>query len=390
MSAPRPAWLEIDLGAIRHNVSETRRWTGDQTRIIAVVKANAYGHGLVPAARAALDGGAFALGVAIAEEALTLRAAGILAPVLVMGASEPAAAEELVRHSVDAVVSTLEQVHALGRAAVRQQRAARVHVKIDTGMGRVGVSRADAAEFMARVAAEEGVTWAGLMTHFATADENDSPLAARQWSEFQKAISSAIPLYRFTAGGGAAEPLTIHAANSAAICRVRAAWETRVPGALFAVRPGLLTYGITPVDGGPLPGIRPALALKARVAQARDVPAGTTVSYGATFATRRPSRLAIVPLGYADGYSRANSSRACVLLRGRRAPVVGRVCMDQFVVDATEMGAEAGDEVTLLGLQGDDEISVHELAAWSDTIHHETLVRLGERLPRVYLHTDTP
>lgn len=380
----RPAWLEIDLEAIRQNVAATRRWIGAQARVISVVKANAYGHGLVPTARAALEGGAWALGVAIPDEAVTLREAGISAPILVMGASDPSAAEALVHHGIEAAVSTTNLLEALHCAAVRQGRPARVHVKVDTGMGRVGLSPDECPAFFERVVSAPGLEWAGMMTHFATADEEDGSLAAGQWRKFSDVFSAAMAGRHSGDGGNATPGMAVHAANSAAVCRMPETWRAAPAGCFPAVRAGLLTYGIPPTAAGPMPDIRPALSLRARVTQARTLAAGCTVSYGATFTTSRTSRLAIVPLGYADGYSRACSGRAFCLLRGRRAPVAGRVCMDQFVLDATDTGAEVGDEVVLLGRQGDDEITVGELADWSGSIHHEVLARLGDRLPRIY------
>lgn len=380
----RPAWLTVNLAAVRENVRSVCRWIGPGARYLAVVKANAYGHGLIPCARAALEGGAWGLAVAIVEEGVSLREGGITAPVLVMGACDPRSADELARHDLEAALATPEMLSALSAAAVALGRPVRVHVKVDTGMGRVGVSPDECADFLRRVRAAPGLQWVGLMTHFATAEDRASEIVRHQWRRFLAVLDTAR-----AARERSAPPLMVHAANSAAVCRME---ETvaAVPGAIPAVRAGLLTYGIPPVDGGPALDLRPALRLKARVTQARTVPAGTTVSYGATFTTKRESRLALVPLGYADGYSRACSNRAMCLLRGRRAPVAGRVCMDQLVLDATGTGAEVGDEVTLIGPQGGDEITVNELAAWADTVHHEVLARLGARLPRRYVDALDP
>lgn len=377
----RPAWLSIRLDAIRANIVAVRSFVGPSVGVMAVIKANAYGHGLVPAARAALAGGAAALGVAIPEEAIALREAGIRSRVLVMGISDSSAAEDLLWHDVDVTVSTLELAARLSVKSIRMERHPRLHIKVDTGMGRVGVSPEEAPGFIRLITQKSvgDIRWAGLMTHFATADEPDLSMAREQWRKFQDVISAAMPL---RAPGD--EPLWLHAANSAAVCALPRTWQNPPEGGIPFVRCGLLTYGIPPVSSGPMPDLTPALSLKARITQARWVPAGTTVSYGATFRTERDSLLAIVPLGYADGYARANSNRAEVLLHGRRVPVAGRVCMDQFVIDATETGAKVGDEVVLLGKQGDEEITVSELAAWGDTIPHEVLARLGARLPRIY------
>jgi alanine racemase len=341
-----------------------------------IVKANAYGHGLEPVARACTEAGAEWLGVAIPDEAITLREAGVESRILVLGACDPDSAGDMVRYSVDCAVSTPEAVRALSLAAQAHGKPARVHAKIDSGMGRVGVLPGEAESLFAGIAAAPGLEWAGLMTHFAASDAVDLAFSREQWARFAAAIPVALRLRR------SADPLMVHAANSAATCRMP---DTRAPmlGVRHMVRPGLLTYGV-PAAPGERPLLRQAVTLTARIPQVRTVPAGATVSYGATFTTRRESRLAVVPLGYADGYPRAASNRASVLLRGRRVPVVGRICMDQFVIDATDTGAEIGDEVVLLGAQGDGVISVEEVAAWGDTIHHEVMARFSARLPRLY------
>jgi alanine racemase len=374
----RPAWVSVDLNAIRSDVSSIRAWVGAEVGVLAVVKANGYGHGLIEASRAALEAGAAGLAVAIPDEGAALREAGITQRILVMGMSEPDAAGDLVRFGLDGTVSTPELLAALSTEALRQGQPARIHVKVDSGMGRVGLLPDGVVNFLREVSGAPGVEWAGLMTHFATADDEDLTYARCQWAVFRSVLDVALSMRQD------AQPLLVHAANSAAICRLPESYTHLPEGASPMVRSGLLTYGIPPATAGPCPTLRPALSLRALVTQARDVPSGTHVSYGATFRTSRPSRLALVPLGYADGYSRANSNLASVLLRGKRAPVLGRVCMDQFVVDATDTGAEIGDEIVLIGRQGDDEITVQEVADWGGTIHHEVLSRLAARLPRVY------
>lgn len=376
MSSNRPAWVEVNLAAIRRNVASVCAWVGPECGVWAVVKANAYGHGLVPAGRAALEGGAAGLAVAIPDEAVALRENGVTARILVMGICEPAAADEIVRYGLDVAVSTVELLDALCDSGLRQGTPARAHVKVDSGMGRVGVLPEEAFDFIRQVAKTPGVRWTGIKTHFATADD-DPDYAREQWQRFAAVVGAAVALRTD------AEPLLMHAANSAATCQLPESYQA-IAGVSPMVRAGLLTYGIPPVESGPCPKVEPALTLKARITQARNVPAGMSVSYGATATTTRPSRLAIVPLGYADGYSRANSNRSSVLLRGRRVPVMGRVCMDQFVIDATDTGAEIGDEVVLIGRQGGEEITVLEEAGWAQSIHHEVLTRLTERLPRVY------
>jgi len=378
----RPAWLEIDLSAIRRNVQSTLDWVGPGVAVFSVVKANAYGHGLVPTARAALRGGAHGLAVAIPEEGISLRTAEVPGRVLVMGAADPLASDALVQNDLDAVVSTPELLDGINTAAGSRNRTARIHIKLDTGMGRVGVFPNEAPDLFRRLRYLPNLRVAGLMTHLATADEDNLTLADLQARRFFTALQALKE-----AGLETTDDFMAHAGNSAGAVRIARLFPPELRGAVrFGVRIGLLTYGVPPTGDANHPDVIPALSLKARVTQARTVPAGTTVSYGATFKTSRTSRLALVPLGYADGYSRALSNVGKVLLRGGFAPVVGRVCMDQFVVDATATGAEVGDEIVLLGEQNSRCITVLDMAEWAGTIHHEVLTRFGERLPRIYLH----
>ncbi len=363
----RPAWIEIDRDAITQNVRQVRRFVGDRVRVIAVVKANGYGHGLVESARAALSGGASALGVALLDEALALRGAGIDAPLLVMGCALPEHAPDLVRHAVSQVVSGLDIAEALSREALRQNRPAHIHVKVDTGMGRVGCLPEAAPGLVRRVAALPGLTLEGIATHFPQSEPSRVPAIHAQLDRFLSLLSRLdIPI-----------PCR-HAASSAV--------TLLLPDAhLDAVRVGLLAYGIPPFDGdGPL-DLRPALTLRARVVQVNAVPAGWPVSYGETFVTRRPSRIAILPIGYADGYPRRLSNTGQVLIHGRRCLVLGRVCMDQCVVDVTDLPCAAvGDEAVLLGEQAGERITVWDLARAIDASPHEIVAGLGPRLPRVY------
>lgn len=378
----RPAWLEIDLSAVRRNVRTTLDWVGPTVFVFSVVKANAYGHGLIPVAKAALQGGAHGLSVAIPEEGITLRTAGVPGRILVMGAADPRAADAIVQHDLDAVASTPDLLDTLNTAAGSRDRTARVHLKLDTGMGRVGVFPDEAPELLKRLDRLPNLRVAGLMTHFATADEDDLGLADLQSRRFFDALQALTD-----AGMQTTEDFIAHAGNSAGAVRIARLFPPALRGAVrFGVRIGLLTYGVPPTGDADHPALLPALSLKARVTQARTVPAGTTVSYGVTFTTSRTTRLALVPLGYADGYSRALSNVGKVLLRGGFAPVVGRVCMDQFVVDATATGAEVGDEIVLLGEQNSRRITVLDMAESAGTIHHEVLTRFGERLPRIYLN----
>jgi len=385
----RPAWVEVDLAAIRENVSAVQGYVGPAARVLAVVKADAYGHGLADAARAALEGGAAMLGVAIPEEATALREAGIAAPTLVMGCTLPYQAEQIIAAGASAVASYPEAARALAAAARAGHTRARVHVKVNTGMGRVGVRWHEAVDFIRLVAEMPDLKLEGIMTHFATADEEDLAPARAQLARFLAVLDEA--------AAHGINPRFRHAANSAAI--------SFLPGAHFnLVRPGLLTYGIPPVpmaadypdDARPAAGDRllpvtprPALSLKARVAQVNHLPAGDAVGYGLTYRARRDSIFALLPLGYADGLSRALSNRGWALVRGQRARIAGRVSMDQTLLDVTDIpGVRVGDEAVLIGEQGDQRITAWEVGLAMGSIAYEALTSLGARLPRVYLPSE--
>jgi len=363
------AWVEVDLDAYRHNLREIARHTG--TRVLAVVKANGYGHGMVPVARAAVQAGAAHLGVAMVAEGVRLREAGVVGtPILVMGASLEAQAEHVAAYGLSAVVTRPELAGALSRAGARQRVTMPVHVKVDTGMARVGVAPREALGFCRWVAAQPSVRLAGVMTHFATADEPDISYSREQLRVFRELA----PTLRQEFG----PDLLLHAANSGAIARMPESW-------LDMVRPGLVSYGIPPsLDPTPL-DLLPCLALRGRITQVREFPAGQRVSYAGLFTTERPTRLGTLPIGYADGYRRALSNRGEALVRGRRAPIRGRVCMDQIVLDLTGIpDADEGDVATLIGADGAECITARDLGEAIPTIVDEVLVALGERLPRVY------
>jgi alanine racemase len=369
MDETRVAWVEVDLGAYRHNLREIARHTG--TRVLAVVKANGYGHGMVSVAQAAVAEGAAGLGVAMVAEGVRLRAAGLdETPILVMGASLEAQADPIAAHRLSVVVTRPELARALEEAGARQGRQVSVHVKVDTGMARVGVAPGEALRFCRWIAGQPHLSLEGLMTHFATSDEPDISYSLEQLRVFRELV----PELRAEFGPG----LRLHTANSGAIARMPDSW-------LDMVRPGLVSYGISPSpDPTPL-DLRPCLALRGRITQLREFPAGQRVSYGGLFTTARPTRLGTLPIGYADGYRRALSNRGEALVRGRRAPIRGRVCMDQIVLDLTDVpGAAVGDVATLIGSDGDDQITAWELGEAIPTIVDEVLVGLGERLPRVY------
>ncbi|MHB8757063.1 MAG: alanine racemase [Bacillota bacterium] len=368
----RPAWAEVDLGAIAHNVKELIRVKEPRVKFMAVVKANGYGHGAVPVAKAALAAGAEWLGVAILSEALELRRAGLAGPVLALGFTPPEQSDAVVANDISQTVYTVEAARALSEAAARAGRPARVHLKVDTGMGRLGVTPDEAGLAVTRaIAGLPGLILEGVFTHFATADAVDKGYARAQFERF------AAFLARLEAAG-----LRFglrHAANSAALIDLP---ETH----LDLVRAGIAIYGLYPSDEVERRvDLRPAMSLKVRVAHVKEVPAGTGVSYGRTFVTGHPSVIATLPIGYADGYPRSLSSRGVVLVRGRRAPIIGRVCMDQCMADVTGIpGVTPGDEVVLMGRQGDEAVTADDLARLEGTINYEVVCDITARVPRVY------
>ena len=373
---PSPSWVEVSLDAIRHNVRETARLVGEGCGVWAVVKANAYGHGALEVARAALEAGAVGLAVASTDEAAALRRSGICGPILVLSAGDPAAAADMVQLGVTQTLCTTEMAEALAAAARQIGRPASVHVKVDTGMGRLGVLPENALAFVGSVCATPELRLEGVFSHLATAEDSDESYAREQFARFQRVLADLA-----AAGVGAG---VRHIANSAATLRFPMM-------RLDVVRVGLLTYGIDPGAAGAQPiDLRPALTWKTRLAFTKRVPAGTCVSYGRTYTTDAERSLGVLPVGYADGYPRHASNRAKVLVRGRLCPVVGVVCMDHVIVDVTSApGAAVGDEVILVGRQGNATITANQLAEWADTVVHHIPTAIGSRAARVYLDRRT-
>jgi len=366
-------WAEIDLGAIAHNTREIRRVTAPSAKVMAVVKANGYGHGAVEASREALANGAEWLGVARVAEGVAIREAGIGAPVLILGYVSPEQFGEVVRHRLSQAVYTREMVLALAEAAAIEGVRARAHFKVDTGMGRIGwVSGLGAVKEILELARLPHLEVEGIFTHFATADSSDKSYTWNQFNKFNGLIEK-------LRKNGLEIPVR-HAANTAALMEMP---EIH----LDLVRAGISVYGLYPsgeVDKSVF-DLRPAMSLKAVVSYVKNVPAEFKVSYGCTFTTDKSTVIATLPVGYADGYSRLLSSKGEVLLHGHRAPVVGRVCMDQIMVDVGHIpGVKVGDEAVLMGRQGDEEISADEVAAKLGTINYEVICMINSRVPRVY------
>lgn len=371
-------WAEVDLSALVHNLGEVRRLVGRDTEVAAVVKANAYGHGMVEVARTLLAHGADRLCVARVEEGVALREAGMDAPVLVMGFVPPTLYDTALDHHLTLTVFDPEAAAGFSAAAGRHGRTAPVHLKLDTGMGRLGLVTADRDLYrhILTIASLPHLEIEGLYTHFANADRRDKAHARRQMVDFVEVTC--------TLGHDGIDIELLHAANSAALIDMP---ESR----LNMVRPGIILYGLYPspevekrrVD------LRPVMTLKAQVGFVKRVPAGWTVSYGSTHTTPAPTILATVSCGYADGYNRHLSNRGAVLIHGRRAPVVGRVTMDQVVVDVGHIpDVAAGDEVVLFGRQGKAELHVDEVAALLNTINYEVVCAVGARVPRVYVRNE--
>lgn len=373
-NAKAHSWAEIRLADIAYNIAQLRRCIGDDTLFMAVVKADGYGHGAYRVAQTAIDAGARWLGVAIAEEGVELRDKGIDAPILVLGGIMPYEAEEVVASGLCQTVFTLDVAKALSDASAKQGKNADVHIKVDTGMGRVGVRPGiELEQLIEGLLKLPGINITGMFTHFAESDACDKAFTGGQISLFRQAVNQAESM-----GVG---PLILHAANSAAIMDYSDARFNMVRG-------GISIYGYYPsneIDNPQKIDLKPALSWKARVVYVKDVPAGTPISYGRTFTTQRSSKIATISAGYADGYRRQLSNKGCVLIRGSRAPVIGRVCMDQFMVDVTDIpGVAAGDEVVLIGRQGNETITADELAELCDTISYEILTSIGPRVPRIY------
>jgi len=372
MTDSRWAWVEVDLGAIEHNVRALKGLTQPGTLFMAVVKADAYGHGAVRVAERALAAGADRLGVATMDEAIALREAGIGAPIQVLSEPPQAQVDRIIDNGIIPTVTTRAFAGALGRAAASRGTEARYHLKVDTGMNRIGVRAEDAPEFAAMLAEFPGLRLEGTFTHFATADVPGDWDVTRQLQRFREALEG-MRTERV-------DPGIVHAANSPATILVPESHfdMVRCGIALYGLHPARSTYGA--VD------LAPAMSVKARALLVKRIGMGEGVSYGLTWQATTTTTIATLPLGYADGVHRVLSNQMRVLGRGRFLPQVGRVCMDQFMVEVPR-GAELteGDEVVLVGAQGDERISMDELADTAGTINYEMACAFGMRLKRIYL-----
>jgi alanine racemase len=363
----RPTVAEVSLSALRANCRQARELVGAQVSVMAVVKADGYGHGAAAAGRAFVEAGAAALGVSTVVEGLELRRAGLDGPIVVLGGAFAGEEAAVVAHGLDCAVWTVDSARALCAAAHADGTRARLHVKVDTGMTRLGLDLADVQAFGQAVVRLPGARWEGVCSHFASADAVDTASAETQTNRFREAVAA------LAAAG--IRPPHVHLANSAAVLSK--------PDAHFTmVRPGLMLYGYPPASHlGARATLTPAMRLRSALLLARRVSPGTRVGYGGDFVAARPSVIGVVPIGYADGYHRRASNRAEVVVRGRRAPVAGRVCMDHVMIDVTDVpGAAPGDAVELFGPR----LGADELAGWCDTIPYEMLTAVGRRVPRAH------
>jgi len=371
------AWVEIDLDRLKSNLRRVMDWVGPSRKVLVAVKADAYGHSSVAVSKALAQEGVDMLGVASLEEAIELKRGGAPVPLLILSPSSFVEIPEIVAEGLVSTVSNMEYARRLSAVARAANRRMKVHVEVDTGMGRTGVNYADAVEFIQQLSEAEFIQIEGVFTHFADAERPDKSFVLAQLERFNKVLeglkerSVEIPL--------------IHAANSAALLDVKESHFNMV-------RPGLVIYGIYPsqtvnrhVD------VEPVMTFKARVAHLNRIRAGESVSYGRTFTARREMTVAVVSVGYGDGYPRALSNKGEVLIAGKRFKIVGLVCMDLTMVDVTDdEGIHMGDEVVLIGKSGKEEITASDVAELSNTISYDVTCSVGPRVPRVFIKRGIP
>jgi alanine racemase len=376
MAHHRATCAKIDLQAFRHNFQNLRNHISPQTRIMAVVKADAYGHGALPCARVAIECGANYLGVGVIEEGIEFRQSGLDIPILILGSIFPDEAEDLVRHDLATIVCTLPLAQALAKEAEKQNKTASVHIKVDTGMNRLGVMPENLPELLNQIRNLPNLKIEGVSTHFASADDEVLSITQAQLKKFQVALAC---LKKDDS------PL-IHCSNTSALFKF--------PESHFdMVRPGLILYGALPSPSlqailsqkENLSPFQPVMQWKSQIILVKTIAKGQSVSYSGSFTTQRDSLIATLPIGYADGLHRNLSNKIDVLIRGKRAPQIGNICMDITLIDVTEIqDVQAGDEVVLFGKQKGQTIKVDEMATKGGTIPYEILCNVGKRVPRIY------
>lgn len=364
----RPTWAEVKLGNIAYNFYQIKKLLAPHIKVMVTVKADAYGHGIIPVSRKLASSGADYLGVASIDEGIKLRQAGLNTPILVLGVILKRDAPVLLKYDLTPTLCSEDLAFALKSQAVKYKKPVNVHIKIDTGMSRIGVLYKDAPSFIEKILKLKYINIEGIFTHLACADINRD-YTLRQIDLFNRLIQRLnkerihIPL--------------VHAANSLGVIGYKS-------GHFNMVRPGLVIYGLYPQKGLDVK-LKPALGLKTRVVYYKKLPKGQGISYGHTYVTKRPSTIVTLPIGYGDGYPRNLSNLAPVLVGGKRFKISGRVCMDQIMVDVGSLKVKLGDEVVLIGIQGKHKITAEELAELSGTIPYEIVCGLGARIPRVYV-----
>ncbi len=372
----RPVWAEIDLDCIKHNITKIKEKVGN-TPIIGVVKADGYGHGAVEVSRVLLDNGVSSLAVATLSEAIQLRDSGISIPIIMLGLTPWHYQKTLIDYDITPVVASYADTRALSSLAAEAGKTIEVLVAVETGMGRIGfMPNKESVNEILGINGLPNICIKGIFSHFATADEGDKSFSRQQIDNFHG-------FYRDLADAGVPIHFRTHA-NSAAVMELPEAW-------FDAVRPGIILYGCYPSDqvDRSLLDLKPAMSLKANIVFLKKVPAGTSISYGRHFVTERESLIATIPIGYADGYPRFLSGKGRVLVHGQFAPVVGNICMDQCMVDVTDIpDVRKYDEVVLMGSQGDNRILADEIAEKTGTINYEIVCRIGKRVPRVYINAE--
>ncbi len=374
MKVYRPSWVEINLEHIKHNCRTVKQLVGENVQVAAVVKANGYGHGAIPVGKACLEAGADSLAVAILSEAIQLREAGIHCPILVMGWTPVEGYALAIEQDVRLTIYNLQEAEKLNRIALAVGKKAKVHLKLDTGMSRLGFQAdEEGLQIAEQILSLEGIEVEGLFSHLFNGDEYDKTYALEQIEKFQSFIDT------LQARTGIRIPI-YHLGASACIIDIP-------EGYFDMVRPGIMLYGYQPSDQmHHFPLLKHVLTWKARVAHVKLLPAGRLIGYNGTFELQKDTLVATIPVGYADGYNRMLSNNGYILCRGKKLPIIGKICMDQFMVDASEIpDMQAGEEVILLGAADGVSITVTEMARHWGTIEHEVTCSIAARVPRVYI-----
>jgi len=370
-SLGRPTIAEIDLGALAFNYRQIQKRIPKGVKILGVVKADAYGHGAIPISRKLEQLGVEYLGVAMSDEGVHLRQGGIITPVLLLGGIYQEDVDWVFQFDLTPVIFQRESLYLLAKNAERRRKRVRIHLKVDTGMGRLGVSLDQWPAFLEEVKRFPKIEVEGVLSHYSMADEVEDPFTQKQWEAFKKAVTIAESTgFHFKYK---------HISNSAGLTAFPS-WSGNL------VRPGIILYGSYPSPGfRNLIRLKPVMTLKTSIGLLKRVPLGERISYGGTYVTKRESLIATLPIGYADGYNRSLSNQGDILVRGRRAPVVGRVCMDYIMADVTDIPRVShGDEAVLMGRQGGGQITAEEIAEKIGSISYEVLCLVGKRVPRIY------